>query len=117
MSQTTPDGDFERNLRQHLEYSVDDIDDLTLARLRAARARAVESSGRPLLNKWWLPAGGFATAVVIVIALTVYLQNGSALAPVLDSGDMEMLSSVDSFEILDNLEFYQWLEAQEDATG
>ncbi len=104
-----------------LDRSVEQIDQDTLTALSQARAQAVQVardvgqksghlSSRP--SKWqgWLwPTGGLATA--IAIALAVIMLNNVSVSPggELGASEFEILASHDTLEVIEDLEFYQWL--------
>jgi len=111
---------FTGKLRQVLDDSAGDLDELTLARLRAARANAVAAAGKKTSgHSYWLPAAGFATILVTVSAVFLIAFNNGEVMPGIegDGEDMEMLSSIDSLDFLDNMDFYEWLEADAESAG
>jgi len=109
--------EFAERLRHQLEASVDDIDELTAARLQAARKRAVAAIARPRGLSAWIPVGGLATAAVAVLAVTLVLWNGDIeqLPSGLSQGDWELLAEAD-LPLIEELDFYDWL-AEEDVAG
>jgi hypothetical protein len=92
---------------------------LALAR-REALIAAVPSASR---FAWgmpaWLPVGATALAVAaLAVVLTQRNQEGNyaELAQTAATAeDMEILLGDEDFELLDNLDFYLWLEEQADA--
>lgn len=115
--------DMLQQVRHALDDSVDNLDELTRARLQAARKRAVDSVGQrhgwrtwlPLHTAVALPAGAVAMLLVAILAVQVYRTPPAITAP--DAEVMEMLSAVDDLEMLQNMEFYEWLESHEAAAG
>lgn len=106
---------FLQEVKQALDASADELDDLTRARLRAARQRALDAAaggknGSTL--RWLLPAGGFAAATVATVVFLMLQAAPVEVVPPFSNGDMELLTSVDSLGLLENLEFYEWLEAE-----
>ncbi len=101
--------------------SVDSIDAATQSRLNRARQKALAKSRRSGLGipMQWLPAAGLATAV----ALAVVMWNGAGdsaidaemLQPIATAqvGDFEILMNDDSLDMLQDLEFYSWVEIDE----
>lgn len=94
------------------------LDELTIARLRAARLNAAAHS--PGRRRFWAFAGGVATAgMAFALAGVIWLRAPSELPdapstePVL--ADLELLAT-DSPEFYGNLEFYEWLASQSDAS-
>ncbi len=107
-------------IRNTLDQSVDELDGATRSRLASARAQALENAGTS--HNYWLPAGGFAAASAIVAALLILNPAEQTLeglpVAMLDNGqDMEIIAALDDPELLEDLEFYYWLEEGiEDAT-
>ncbi len=102
-----------------LDKSCDSMDGQTLSRLNRIRHAAIEhgqqSQGRTLLS----PFGGLITACVFVFVVSVFYPGQSDIPiPVTpDNGtaieDLDILTSTESLEFFENLEFYQWLEENE----
>ena len=98
--------------RALFDESVERLDAATLSRLNQGRHRALaeaEKSGS--YRQWlrWAPATVVAAAAVVA----VMVMNGPSPAVTDDAltvTDFEMLLEEDSLEILDDLEFYSWLE-------
>lgn len=97
---------FLRQVKQHLDQHADDIDELTLARLRSMRKTALDRSTRG--KRRWLPVTGFATAAAALLAVLIWQQglNHSSLS----AGDWELLASGEELELIEDWEFYAWLE-------
>jgi hypothetical protein len=101
--------------RRALDAAARQLDALTLARLRAARLRALDqvrpaARGRP---DWRLAAGGFAAAGVATLVAVVLLWF-SAPAPLTVAGidDLELLSTQENPEFYADLDFYHWLASR-----
>ena len=99
--------------------SVERLDAATLSKLNRGRQAALAelSSGRRAVA-WqrWMPATGVAAAAVIAV---VMLQVPSKPGPDdLESvADFEILIGDDSLEMIEELEFYSWIDLAElDAT-
>jgi len=95
-----------------LDRSTQQLDELTIARLRAARRRAVEARPRRLV---WLAAGGLATAALTATLVAVLLFAPAAAPPVSGLEQFDLLSENDSLELYRDLEFYRWLAEHADA--
>lgn len=107
---------FADSIKQKLDDSLDDIDGITLSRLQAARRRAVAAyrPGRALLDtKWFIPAGGFATAAMAVLAIFLVLKEPGENLPAGSVDDFELLTSSVNLDMLDDFEFYDWLPIEE----
>jgi hypothetical protein len=101
--------ELKSNIRQSLDDSVDAIDAETLSKIRQIRAQAIDKAGtrNVLLPK--LLVGGLATACVMVLAI-ILLFNSPTSMQVVPADDLELISSSDSLELFEDLEFYEWLE-------
>ena len=106
---------FVAGIRQQLDRSCDALDGATLSRLNrirhAALARKPARASRLLL-----PFGGFVTACVLVLTVTMFAPRTApdteALAAPLE--DIDILTTPDSLDLYEDYEFYQWL-AENDA--
>ncbi len=114
---------LETQARRLLDDAAQHLDADTVARLRAARARAWQlaeqapraPAARPP-RRWWLPVGGLAVAgIVLAVAGTLWLAAPGG-APVTGLEDVELLASKESPEFYADIEFYNWLASRTDAT-
>lgn len=110
-----------------LDQSAQGLDAATLSRLNRVRQAALAHARPHAAPRWFLPTG-LASACVLLLAVAawhVYAPSGnSTRLPVLpvaaasSGGDLDLVSSDDSLELYQNLEFYAWLDAQDqDADG
>jgi hypothetical protein len=127
--------ELEKTLQQQLRASEDGLDGPTLARLHAARNRALKAAGNRRESRWpgsWLTA---AAASVAAIALFISLrqpadQNQLAVADLESTllaaaGSDEIVSALpeepvsgesnatETLDLLENLDFYEWLSQEE----
>jgi hypothetical protein len=123
--------ELEKKLQQQLRASEDELDGPTLARLHAARNRALETAGGRRVSRWsgtWLTA---AAAGVAAIALFINLRQPAEqeqiAAAELESALLAAAGSdavtdpvsgepvniennaTETLDLLENLEFYEWL--------
>ena len=105
-----------------LDESADALDAATLSRLNRARQAAL-AQRRPA-RQWALPAGLASACVLLLAVLTwhSYLPTAGTsledpLARTAVPGDLDLVSSEDSLEFYQDLEFYAWLEAQDQDLG
>jgi len=111
---------FINNIKQTLNSSAEHLDADISRRLRLARANALESYKEK--HSFWKPAGSFALASMLLVAIGVW-QFGSnehsntvdGMAQVVE--DLELIASSDSLHLYQNLDFYQWLEVIEGDAG
>jgi hypothetical protein len=98
--------------KEAFDQSVDGLDAATLSRLNRGRQAALAEAGHPGRH-WlrWMPATGVAAAVL----LAVLTLQGPGDVDVISAPatDLEILLSEESIEMLEDLEFYSWLETQE----
>jgi hypothetical protein len=93
--------------------SVERLDAATLSRLNQGRQKALQeiSAGAPA-GQWarWVPAGGLAAAAVVAVVLwqgEPVEHSAPAAGP---ATDFEILLSEDSLDMLEDLEFYSWMD-------
>ena len=98
--------------RQALDRSLEDMDAATLSRLNRIRHAALAETKAPGWH-WWVPASGLATACAVLVAVNLSLREPSTPTQVESPlGDLELLASNENLEMLEELEFYAWLETE-----
>lgn len=103
--------DSERRLAQaartELERSLGEMDGASLARLAAARERALALRHPPRFGHlpWWVPAPALAAAVAVIVVLL------RAQSPDTHEAGEWMSTLDEGYELYQNLDFYEWLEA------
>lgn len=105
------------SVRRQLDEDAGHIDAATLSRLNRARQQALDAGLRAPRAGWRQWSLGLATvAAAALLALTPMLRVPQAPlpAPAIDSGadDLELLAAGEDLELIENLEFYAWLEQQ-----
>jgi hypothetical protein len=107
---------FAEKARKLFDESVADLDAQTRSRLNRGRQLALEelATGRPVWVQW-APAAGVAAAAVIAVVLWTGNQPVDELTPAASASDFEILLTEDSFEMLEDLEFYSWIDLDEEA--
>ncbi len=104
------DEDLNRQIGETLDRQV--VDDAARAALRQARLAALENAPRGRRSRW-IPAAAVTTLLVVGIATAL-------LYPILDRqqlpdtafDDLVVIDSEDELELLEELEFYVWLEQE-----
>ena len=104
--------------------SADRLDGKAQSRLNRSRQAALAEldSGTVTLNRWtqWAPAAGAAAvAVVAVVLLTGNPEIDPTVNPGTEqlAGDFELLMAADSFDMLQELEFYSWIDIDAELEG
>ena len=107
-----------------LDESAHGLDAATLSRLNRARQAALTQGRRSMPQRWWLPAGAASACVVLLAAFTWHAYVTSAnsqefplTAKNAAASDMDLVSGDDSLEFYQDLEFYAWLDAQDQDLG
>ena len=98
--------------KEAFDQSVDGLDAATLSRLNRGRQAALAEAGHPG-RQWmrWMPATGVAAAVLL--AVLTFQSPGDVDIISAPATDLEILLSEESIEMLEELEFYSWLDTQE----
>lgn len=108
---THGDERFENRAKELFDDSVDRLDAATLSQLNQRRQAAlaeVASAGSSIQWGRWLPAAGVTAAAVVAV---VMMQGTPVVeSPVDELTDFEILISDDNLEMIEELEFYSWLE-------
>ncbi len=93
------------------DNSVQTLDGQSRSRLNRARQNALSQTSRKTPRSYWLPA--MASVAVAAIAGTM-LWSADDLdtdyVPPAVTADFEILLDTDSLELLEDLEFYSWLD-------
>lgn len=99
---------FIQHIRDRLDHSLEELDAVTLARLKAARLTALQSRDR---RPVWRNKMIMATAMSVSLVAGIWLlqKPGGQQLPL---DDLQLLTSSEDLELYRDLEFYQWLEAQ-----
>ena len=105
------ENEFVEQVKQQLDQQADQLDELTAAKLKAARLRALEAASRP--RKLWVPAFGTATAAAVMLAVLLW-QSPSELPGPFE--ELDIIASGEDLELIEDMDFYDWLDATQ-ATG
>lgn len=113
--------------RTLLDESAEGLDAATLSRLNRARQAALAQARPRAVRRWFLPAG-MTSACMLLLVVFAWHSYGPTGAPSLPAsqselpftagasstgGDIDLVSSDDSLELYQDLEFYAWLDAQD----
>ncbi|MCG7932577.1 MAG: hypothetical protein N0C88_20255 [Candidatus Thiodiazotropha lotti] len=121
------DEEFLSEVKQQLQQSSDALDELTLAKLGAARRRAVEVGSRPAVYRFgdvlFLGRGGMAILILaglLLIASAVLLKTTNTpveqqMQSITLLEDMELLGAAQELEFYQELDFYLWVTDEQDS--
>ena len=109
---STTEEKLAQQAKQAFDKSVDELDAATLSRLNRGRHVALAAAAQPGLQ-WlrWMPATGVAAAVLLVMFTLRGPDEIDVIAA--PATDLDILLSEESIEMLEDLEFYSWLDTQE----
>ena len=115
---THDDERFAHKAKELFDDSVERLDAATLSQLNQRRQAALaEVSSKDSGVRWgrWLPAAGITAAAVVAV---VMMQGQPGVDPSDDAvTDFEILISEDNLEMIEELEFYAWLELVAEESG
>ena len=105
---------FLEAVRRELDHSCEALDGYTLSRLNQIRHRAIEHKRSGAGSLWW-STGGFVTACVLVLAISLGDRSGLQSDPGVTAPleDLEIMTATESLELFEDFEFYQWLAENE----
>lgn len=113
------DEQFERRAKALFDAGVNGIDAHTRSRLTQARRAAVAERERhraSWLSRYAVPASGFATAaLVLMVAFNAGAPDKQGAALGMD--DVAMLADGEDFDLLEDMDFYSWLDSEEGELG
>jgi len=112
---TLKDDEFLKQAKRVLDDDVATLDPLIAQRLQVARRQALDGATRRHTRGMpqWL-SSTVAASVLVAMAWMLIPREAD-----LKTGmeDLELLSSAEDLEFYENLEFYQWLDAQPSEAG
>ncbi|NRA24158.1 MAG: DUF3619 family protein [Oleispira sp.] len=127
---------FEHSLQQQLDRSVDDLDDSTLSKLKAARRKALTAAPMPqhaipreegvignvislnAFRQWPKPALGVAASLLLAAPLWYFNVNSPFDSEILQPNTIDLISSFaelddDELDMVNELDFALWLVEQD----
>jgi hypothetical protein len=109
---------FTDKSKELFDGSVGALDAATLSRLNQGRQRALAELDRPApAGQWlrWAPVTAVAAAALIAVML---VNRPAEIEVPITATDFEMLIESEELDLLEDLEFYSWLElADAETTG
>lgn len=119
-SRQSPDGRLAERARTLFDKSVDDLDAATVSQLNRNRHDALARARRRRMVFGWpalLPASAVAAAAVVAVLIST--GDGNGLQPVQSEAatDLELLLENEELEMLEDLEFYSWIDFEEESAA
>lgn len=108
-----PDEGLEDYSRRLFRDSLESMDGATRSRLTQARHRALDELNTA--RRWrsgWLPAGAVAASVLAVWLIVGVQPDGPGQQQLVVDDGMELLFGDEELDMLEDLEFYAWLDEQ-----
>lgn len=105
---------IEARSKAEFDASVGELNASVRSRLTQARFAAVEELERGRRSRWqswWLPAGFVATALIVALVVVPGVNRTESPSVQLADDDMPLVLE-DNIEMLEDLEFYAWLDEE-----
>jgi hypothetical protein len=116
----TTDSEFEQRTRAAFDTSVAGLDGRTRSRLNQARQKAVAAAGHPSRQRWMrtlVPASGLVAAAVCAFVLQVGpLHRSPQSSQTVALEDLDIVSDADNLDLMQDIDFYAWMAANDAAT-
>lgn len=112
LSNEPGESELERKARALFENSVERLDAGTRSKLTQARNRALHEVKKGALHRRWIwaPAGGVALAAIVAVVLSSGGLRSPPETGALALEDIDIVADSENFEMLQDVEFYMWLE-------
>ena len=113
MNRPLNEEELQARARELFDDSVERLDAATLSRLNQGRQRALrEVHVTGPAGQWarWVPAGGLAAAAVVAVMVWQGAPVEDTAPAAGSAADFEILLSEDSLDMLEDLEFYSWID-------
>lgn len=117
----SPEEAISKIVIEYLDDPLQSPDELTIAKLRAARKRALDQTDQAIKTSQWMPIGIALASLIAVFAIlpllssfnhnaeTVMPQASKESLPFDSIDDVHLLASHDNLEMYEDLEFLEWL--------
>jgi len=116
MKKPNHDEELARQAKKLFDDSVERLDAATLSRLNRSRQEALAEIERTRpVGQWarWMPATGVAAAAVVAVVVWQGVAIEGPLPATDPVTDFEILIGEDSLEMLEDLEFYSWIDSSD----
>ena len=113
MNRPLNEEELQARARELFDDSVERLDAATLSRLNQGRQRALrEVHVTGPAGQWarWVPAGGLAAAAVVAVMVWQGAPVEDTAPAAGSAADFEILLGEDSLDMLEDLEFYSWID-------
>jgi len=104
------DKPFVERVRQTLDRHAGALDATTASRLAAARRHALAARPRRV---HWLPVAAWSAVAASVLTVALLLNTNGGTEKV-EPGALEMAAQLEDTELIEDLEFYNWLDATQE---
>ena len=101
------DKPFVDQVKQTLDQHADALDELTSARLAAARRNALDVRPR---RTHWLPVAVLSAVAASVLTVALLLNQDTGLQGI-DPEALELVAQSEDLELIEEMDFYDWLDA------
>lgn len=108
---------LERRAQELFRETTAELDGHIRSKLTQARHAALTAAQAPgaRWRHWRLPAAGFATAALAAL-LFLNVRTPKPMNPETPAvDDMEIIASADNLDLLEDVDFYAWLDTEPDA--
>lgn len=102
---------FIKQVCSSLDFRLSSMDETVISDLKRARLHALSSKTREPADWRWLPVASLASvAAMCMLVVLLHVVTPQHDHSTTNSSDIDLLLSQEDFELLDQLEFYRWLE-------
>lgn len=116
MNEIDPHAEFEKRSKALFDQSVEGLSGEVRSRLTQARHRALAEAGtRRSSRPVWIPIAGLATAAAVAALILIpQMKHAQEMAEPLASDDVALLLNGEDLALLEDIEFYAWLDSDLD---
>lgn len=102
------------NLAQKIKQTLDAevLDEELQNQLKHARRQALDQPQQKAASRYLTPALAFASVCVIAVTISLTITQSDKPEAVDNIDSFDIMTSTDSLEMYENLEFYMWLEQE-----